>query len=207
MGYTVIPITINVLDGIPIPKVTFNPNGGNWSGSTTNIVKVVDETSHKLDSVPAAPTKAGATFRGWYDAATGGNRVTVTTDTVFDEFTTLYAQYDDKEYTVTVKADPTAAASVSASPSTVKEGGSSTVSFTQSSTQAGAYRFNHWSGTGLTTSSNESYTATDIAENMTFTAYFDKIYNVSYSTSGSPKPTGETGILDTDELTLPARVP
>lgn len=204
MGYTVIPITINVLDGIPIPKVTFNPNGGNWSGSTTNIVKVVDETSHKLDSVPAAPTKAGATFRGWYDAATGGNRVTVTTDTVFDEFTTLYAQYDDKEYTVTVKADPTAAASVSASPSTVKEGGSSTVSFTQSSTQAGAYRFNHWSGTGLTTSSNESYTATDIAENMTFTAYFDKIYNVSYSTSGSPKPTGETGILDTDELTLPS---
>lgn len=48
-----------------------------------------DETG-RLASLPTA-TKSGASFRGWYTAATGGTRVAVST--VFTQDTLLYAQF------------------------------------------------------------------------------------------------------------------
>ncbi len=67
--------------------ITFNPNGG--SVDTSSITTV----DGKLESLPT-PTRSGYNFKGWYDAETGGNKIT--TDTVFNDDTTVYAQWSKK---------------------------------------------------------------------------------------------------------------
>ena len=66
--------------------VTFDPNGGvvNPTGAITDIFG-------RLTSLPT-PTRSGRyRFDGWYTAAEGGTKIT--TDTVFSENTTVYAQW------------------------------------------------------------------------------------------------------------------
>ena len=78
--------------------VTFNPNGGNWSGSTASQTATTDGSFHA--TAPAAPTLANYTFDGWFTAATGGTQVNFTTEE-FKADTTLYAQWKPVAYTVT----------------------------------------------------------------------------------------------------------
>ena len=66
--------------------VTFDPNGGvvNPTGAITDIFG-------RLTNLPT-PTRSGSyRFDGWYTAAEGGTKIT--TDTVFSENTTVYAQW------------------------------------------------------------------------------------------------------------------
>lgn len=65
--------------------VTFNANGGTVSPATANT-----NAYGKLDSLPT-PTRSGYSFDGWYTEAEGGTAVT--TDTVFDSTTTIYAHW------------------------------------------------------------------------------------------------------------------
>lgn len=65
--------------------ITFDANGG-----YINISSALTGESGKLSSLPT-PNRDGYTFNGWYTAASGGSRVT--TDTVFDVDTTVYAQW------------------------------------------------------------------------------------------------------------------
>lgn len=44
-------------------QVTYKPNGGNWSGSTAELVHEVVQGEN--DSLPPAPTRDGYTFIGW----------------------------------------------------------------------------------------------------------------------------------------------
>ena len=44
-------------------QVTYKPNGGNWSGSTAELVHEVVQGEN--DSLPSAPTRDGYTFIGW----------------------------------------------------------------------------------------------------------------------------------------------
>ena len=74
--------------------VTYNTNGGTLPEHTATT-----NSSGKLTSLPN-PTYAGYVFKGWYDAVTGGNRIT--TDTVFTQNTTIYAQWI-KAYSVSGK--------------------------------------------------------------------------------------------------------
>lgn len=67
--------------------ITFNPNGGEVEPASMTTV------GGKLESLPA-PTRSGYSFNGWFDAETGGNKIT--TDTVFDSDTTVYAQWRRK---------------------------------------------------------------------------------------------------------------
>ena len=72
--------------------VTFNANGGELSGNAT----VEVEEGEKITGAPTA-SKDGYTFDGWFDAATGGNKIDLSTYTVTKDVT-LYAQYtEDKE--------------------------------------------------------------------------------------------------------------
>lgn len=70
--------------------ITFNPNGGTVSTATST----TNSTTGTLFSLPT-PTKTGYTFDGWYDAQTGGSKVT--TSTVFTQDTTIYAQFTMNE--------------------------------------------------------------------------------------------------------------
>ena len=65
--------------------ITFNANGGTVSPATANT-----NAYGKLDNLPT-PTRSGYSFDGWYTEAEGGTAVT--TDTVFDKATTIYAHW------------------------------------------------------------------------------------------------------------------
>lgn len=67
--------------------VTFDANGGSV-GVTESVTK-----DGKLTSLPT-PTRSDYDFEGWYTAATGGTEVT--SDTVFEEDTTVYAHWTER---------------------------------------------------------------------------------------------------------------
>ena len=67
--------------------ITFDANGG-----TCATASAVTDTGGKLAELPM-PTYDGYTFDGWYTAATGGDKIT--TDTVFDSDTTVYAHWTE----------------------------------------------------------------------------------------------------------------
>ena len=64
--------------------ITFNANGGSWSGNTTTQTAINAVVS---SSNPTAPARARTTFDGWYSEANGGTKQTfsavITTDTTF----------------------------------------------------------------------------------------------------------------------------
>ena len=67
--------------------VTFNANGGMLTGNAT----VTVEEGKKITNAPTA-SKEGSEFDGWFDAATGGKEINLSTYTVTANVT-LYAQY------------------------------------------------------------------------------------------------------------------
>lgn len=69
--------------------VTFDANTGILTGNAT--VKVKEGEKIAQDKVPTA-TKAKHTFEAWYDEATGGTKINLTTYTVTSDVT-LYAHY------------------------------------------------------------------------------------------------------------------
>ena len=72
-------------------KITLDPNDGTLADG---ISELWTGTDGKLTAMPDNPTRSGYTFNGWYDAATGGNKVD--TSTVFTGDTTIYAQWSKK---------------------------------------------------------------------------------------------------------------
>ena len=94
-----------------ICAITFDPNGGvvNPIGANTDIFG-------RLTNLPT-PTRSGSyRFDGWYTAAKGGTKIT--TDTVFSENTTVYAQWtysggDDGTTRYTVSFDTNGGSKVS----------------------------------------------------------------------------------------------
>jgi uncharacterized repeat protein (TIGR02543 family) len=73
--------------------VTFNDNGGTLSGSGTASGTILGT------SMPAAPTRTGYTFEGWYTATTGGTQFTSTTPVTAG--ITVYARWTINSHTVT----------------------------------------------------------------------------------------------------------
>ncbi|RYQ12463.1 InlB B-repeat-containing protein [Bifidobacterium pseudolongum] len=90
------PLHAQVRFDAPSFTVAFDTNGG--SGNT-----VVSVVSGKTVTAPAAPTREGYTFAGWYTAKNGGSKYDfakpVTTDL------TLYARWTINKYTVTFDAN------------------------------------------------------------------------------------------------------
>ena len=71
--------------------VTFDANGGELDGDAT----VEVEEGEKITGAPTA-SREGYTFDGWFDAATGGDEIDLSTYTVTKDVT-LYAQYTEDE--------------------------------------------------------------------------------------------------------------
>lgn len=68
------------------------------------------ETSEEVEmdsflKAPITPTKQGYTFRGWYDAPTGGNEWDFTTDKMPANDIMLYAQFSINQYIATLDVD------------------------------------------------------------------------------------------------------
>lgn len=71
-----------------LPEITFDPTGGSIANPTQKI-----NISGHLDSLPTA-SRSGYRLDGWYTKAEGGDKIT--TDTLFTENTTVYAQWSKK---------------------------------------------------------------------------------------------------------------
>ena len=67
--------------------ITLDGNEGTLAGGVTSL----STQNNKLTAMPADPTREGYEFLGWFDALTGGNKIT--TDTVFSGNATIYAQW------------------------------------------------------------------------------------------------------------------
>ena len=65
-------------------SITLDSNGADTASVT------LDTDYRKLTSLPT-PERVGYAFNGWFDAQIGGNEIT--TDTVFEQDTTIYAQW------------------------------------------------------------------------------------------------------------------
>lgn len=65
-------------------NITLDSNGADTASVT------LDTDYRKLTSLPT-PERVGYAFNGWFDARTGGNEIT--TDTVFEQDTIIYAQW------------------------------------------------------------------------------------------------------------------
>lgn len=89
-----VSLTWSITDDNARQTVTFDPNGGALTGEATALT-----TKGRLEAMPADPVREGYTFTGWFDAAEGGNQVTI--DTTYEKDTTVYAQWVKTEYTVT----------------------------------------------------------------------------------------------------------
>lgn len=71
-----------------LPEITFDPTGGSIANPTQKI-----NISGHLASLPTA-SRSGYRLDGWYTKAEGGDKIT--TDTLFTENTTVYAQWSKK---------------------------------------------------------------------------------------------------------------
>lgn len=92
-------------DNPDTPKIftiTLDANGGTLSGAAT----VTTNAKGMLDSLPAAPTREGYSFEGWFTAASDGEKVDF--QSPFKEDSTIYAQWtkdgedpsDEDEYRI-----------------------------------------------------------------------------------------------------------
>ena len=92
--------TLRITQNPVVVYVSFNVNGGSGSiGSKTYTV------SKTYGSLPAGPTPPkGHSFDGWYTAKSGGSKITASS-TVSASYTTLYAHYSAKKYTVTFNSN------------------------------------------------------------------------------------------------------
>ena len=77
-----------VWENIPVVTytVTFDANGGSVTPASAETT-----AEGKLTSLPTATRSGSYSFKGWYTAASSGTKIT--TDTVFNENTTVYAQW------------------------------------------------------------------------------------------------------------------
>ena len=131
--------------------LTANANGGSisstsgWSGTGTTSTKSVKYDS-TYGTLPT-PTRTGYTFDGWYDASSGGNKVTSSTKmTTLGE--TIYAHWTANGYTLIANANGGSISSTSGwtgtgttSTKTVKY--NSTYGTLPTPTRTG-YTFNNW---------------------------------------------------------------
>ena len=75
--------------------VTFNPNGGTVSQTSTTVT--YDSTYGTLPT----PTRTGYTFEGWFTAKSDGTHITSGTKVAITSAQTLYAHWTANKYTVT----------------------------------------------------------------------------------------------------------
>ncbi|MGI6751740.1 MAG: InlB B-repeat-containing protein [Anaerovoracaceae bacterium] len=124
--------------------VTFNPNGGNFGGSTNSIAVTVNEGDSVGSQMPNDPVRSGYIFKGW-NTNRYGNGSTFTANTAVNANTTVYAQWEQaRQYTVTFNANGGSFRGGSTTVSvTVPEGSSVGSQMPNNPTRRG-YTFSSW---------------------------------------------------------------
>ncbi|MBQ3672984.1 MAG: glycosyl hydrolase 53 family protein [Paludibacteraceae bacterium] len=108
-GYSIDNITFHAIETAASEyTVTWNAttNGGTCATATTTVT-----AGNAIGTLPTA-TKTGATFNGWFTAATGGTQITAATVPTGD--VTYYAQFTTNTYTITYNAGANGSGTVAA---------------------------------------------------------------------------------------------
>ena len=159
--------------------IAYDANGGNVNETSA-------ETGYdlKLASLPTPELREGYDFEGWFTEKTGGTEIT--TDTVFDSNTTIYAQW--KAHSYTVKFDENGGTGTMADMS--RKYDDNTALTTNAFTFDG-HTFSGWNtqtdgeGTSYADGSTDSLTSTD-NDTVTLYAQWDSVfYNVAVANDGN----------------------
>ncbi len=200
-----------------LPNITLEAQGGTLVGEISKVVperntddsiRITNATVGKIeayfDVLPAAPTRAGYSFDGWYLSEDGTDKVSAGKNgTKFTEPTTLYAHWTAIPYTVTYDGNG-GTGSVTADPSNPYVFNSTVTVLGQGDWVNEGSVFKGWNtvagGTGTAYSEDEEF---EITENVTLYAQWKAIVALTeeecdeegYYLYGTPKSCHETAGL------------
>ncbi len=177
------------------PVVTFNANGGSVSTPSKNVY-----INTPYGELPT-PTRTGYKFNGWYTSASGGTKVTDTSNVTLTENQTLYAHWTANTYTITYNAN-----GGSGAPANQTKTHDVTLTLSTTKPTKTGYTFVNWKATnGTTYAAGASYTAN---AGTTLTAQWKaNTYTVTYNANGgSGAPANQTKTHDVT-LTLSTTKP
>ena len=125
--------------------IYFNGNGGISSTSSMQT-----NAEHKLPSLPTA-TRDGYSFNGWYTSASGGTKIS--TSTVFNNNTTVFANWTQTTPTYTITFDPNGG---DCNTYSLKTNSDYRLDSLPTATRDG-YSFEGWTNNGSTISTNTQF--------------------------------------------------
>jgi uncharacterized repeat protein (TIGR02543 family) len=153
---------------------TFNANGGTLSGSSSKTV-----TSTKTYGTLPTATRTGYTFAGWYDAKTGGNKITSTSTVDIAADTIFYARWTPIDYTISYNLNGGTASNKTSY-------NIETATFTLNSPTKAGYTFTGWTGSNGTAPQKSVSVSKGSTGNKAYTAVFEKnVYTITTSENGS----------------------
>ena len=167
-GYSIDNITFHAIETAASEyTVTWNAttNGGTCATATTTVT-----AGNAIGTLPTA-TKTGATFNGWFTAATGGTQITAATVPTGD--VTYYAQFTPNKYAITWKdGDNNTLKTDQVDYGTVPVYSGATP--TKTATAQYTYTFNNtWSPTPVAVTAAATYTAQFSSTVNTYTISFN----------------------------------
>lgn len=181
--------------------ITFNANGGEVSETSS-----VTDTNGRLASLPT-PTHSGSySFKGWYTEANGGDMVT--TDTVFNTDTTIYAQWT---YTGGTSSGSSGSSSSNTTSETIKNpDGSTTTTTTNKATGTVTEVTKNNDGSTTTVETKKDGTVTETnkaADGTTGTVVTNKNGDVTEVKSAVSTKAATEAAKTGEAVTLPVEIP
>ena len=179
--------------------VTFNPNGGTVSQTSTTVT--YDSAYGTLPTPTKTVTGYTVTFKGWYTASSGGTKVTADTVVSTAGNHTLYAQWEQKANTYTVTFNPNGGSVSQTTKSVTYDAAYSTL---PTPTRTG-YTFNGWytaasGGTKIT----ETTKVTTASGHTLYAHWTANKYTVTFDPNGGTvSQTSTTVTYDSTYGTLP----
>ena len=169
------------------------------NAAVTLYAQYTSSTSNKSITLPSAPTKSGYAFKGWYDAASGGNKIgNAGASYTPTKAITLYAQWTATGYSITYTLN---GGTVSGNPTSYT---ADTATFTLKNPTKNGYDFAGWTGSNGTTPQTSVSIAKGSTGNKSYTAnWTPKTYTISYTLNSgtvSGNPTSYT--IETATFTL-----
>ena len=169
------------------------------NAAATLYAQYTSSTSNGAIKIPSAPTKSGYAFKGWYDAASGGNKIgNAGASYTPTKAITLYAQWSAAGYSITYTLN---GGTVSGNPTSYT---ADTATFTLKNPTKNGYDFAGWTGSNGTTPQTSVSIAKGSTGNKSYTAnWTPKTYTISYTLNSgtvSGNPTSYT--IETATFTL-----
>lgn len=163
-------------------NVTYDEQGG------SSVTDATYQTAGNL-ALPGTPTRNGYTFRGWYNASTGGTKLGNASATINPTTTadiTIYAQWTAIDYSVTYNNNNATGGSVPSDVTVYHYGDNVAVRGNTGNLSLEGYSFGGWTTTQNSGTAYNSGEVLVISGNLTFYVKWSaNTYTVTYDTNGA----------------------